>query len=305
MELLCKEFIFDHLTPSCHASTLVALPDGTVVAAWFGGTHEKHDDVQIYVARRQNGVWDPPFRVSTLEDVPHWNPVLFDTGTELLLFYKRGKTIPHWQTMLCRSTDGGVHWSEPKLLCPGDDGGRGPVKNKPIRLRDGAILAGSSIEQGPWRAFVDYSADNGATWEPSEPIPLPSPEVEAIQPTLWQDETGVHLLMRSKNKRIYRSDSPDGIHWCEAYPLCIPHNNSGIDLAKLPNSIVLCCNPVESGRTPLCLLTSPDGMDFSTALTLEDGPGEYSYPAVIYDGQKLRGTYTWRREKIVYFEAKF
>lgn len=305
MKLLCKEFIYEHLTPQCHASTLVLLADGTVVAAWFGGTREKHDDVQIYISRRVNGVWCTPFCVSTIEDVPHWNPVLFDTGDELLLFYKRGKTIQHWQTMVCRSTDGGVHWSEPKLLCPGDDGGRGPVKNKPIRLSDGSILAGSSIEQGLWRAFTDRSIDNGVTWEPSALIPLPVESVEVIQPTLWEDENGVHLLLRSKNHRVYRSDSTDGIHWCEAYPLLILHNNSGLDLVKTPNGIVLCCNPVESGRTPLCLLTSTDGMDFSPVLTMENEPGEYSYPAVIYDGEKIRGTYTWRREKIVYFEAKF
>ncbi|MGN1408796.1 MAG: exo-alpha-sialidase, partial [Eubacteriales bacterium] len=139
----------------------------------------------------------------------------------------------------------------------------------------------------------------------SELIPLPSEDTEVIQPTLWEDESGVHLLLRSKNKRIYRSDSTDGIHWGTAYPLDIPHNNSGLDLVKTPEKLVLCCNPVTEGRTPLCLLTSEDGIRFENALTLESSPGEYSYPAVIWDGEKIRGTYTWKREKIVYFEAQF
>jgi len=304
MKLLCQEFIYEENTPSCHASTLVQMGD-TTVAAWFGGTYESHDDVQIWVSRRENGIWSEPVCVSTAEDIPHWNPVLFDNGSELLLFYKRGKTIPYWQTMLTRSTDGGRSWSEPVLLCEDDNGGRGPVKNKPIRLANGSVLAGASIEQGCWRAFTDMSRDNGYTWEKSALIPLPSEDVQVIQPTLWEDETGVHLLLRSKNERVYRSDSADGIHWCEAYPLDIPHNNSGLDLVKTPKGLVLCCNPVTKERTPLCLLTSADGLHFEPALTLEKDPGEYSYPAVIRDGEKIRGTYTWKREKIVYFEAEW
>lgn len=31
-----------------HASTIECLADGTLVAAWFGGTKEKHDDVAIW-----------------------------------------------------------------------------------------------------------------------------------------------------------------------------------------------------------------------------------------------------------------
>lgn len=304
MKLLRQEFIYKENTPSCHASTLVQMGDVTV-AAWFGGTYESHDDVQIWAARRENGVWSKPVCVSTPEDIPHWNPVLFDNGKELLLFYKRGKTIPHWQTMLCRSADGGRTWSEPVLLCADDDGGRGPVKNKPIRLRNGSVLAGASMEQGCWRAFTDLSADNGYTWKKSGLIPLPSEDVQVIQPTLWEDGEGVHLLLRSRNKRVYRSDSADGIRWGMAYPLELPHNNSGLDLVKTPDGLVLCCNPVTHGRTPLCLLTSADGITFENVLTLESEPGEYSYPAVIWDGEKIRGTYTWKREKIVYFEAMF
>ncbi len=302
MKLLKKEFIYDTLTPSCHASTLVQVGN-TTLAAWFGGTRESHDDVQIYLAKRVDGCWQTPVCVSTLEEVPHWNPVLFGMGEELFLFYKRGKTIPHWQTMVRRSADGGTTWTTPTLLCPDDDGGRGPVKNKPIRLRDGSVLAGASIEQGPWRGFTDRSYDNGKTWVKSGLIPLPE-GVEVIQPTAWEDDEGIHLLLRSKNGQIYRTDSKDGTLWDMAYPLEIPHNNSGIDLVKTPHGLVLCCNPVTTGRTPLCLLTSEDGIHFREALVLEDTPGEYSYPAVIWDGEKIRGTYTWKREKIVYFEAE-
>ena len=44
-----KEFICDPLpTPNCHASTVLPLGDGSVLAAWFGGTKESSADVDIW-----------------------------------------------------------------------------------------------------------------------------------------------------------------------------------------------------------------------------------------------------------------
>jgi predicted neuraminidase len=44
-----SEFIYDTGPyPSIHATTIVETPTG-LVAAWFGGTHEKNPDVCIWV----------------------------------------------------------------------------------------------------------------------------------------------------------------------------------------------------------------------------------------------------------------
>lgn len=311
MKLLKKEFIYDPKTPvnipSCHAATLIKTDYG-ILAAWFGGTHEGHNDVQIYVARRMDddGTWSAPQCVSTVEPIPNWNPVLYDNGEEILLYYKRSKNIDSWNTMFTTSRDGGYTWSEPRRLCEHDIDGRGPVKNKPIRLSNGTILAGASFEQGPWRCFCDISADNGYTWEETPFIPVPTEDTEVIQPSLWEDEHGVHMLVRSKNKKIFRSDSTDfGKTWCTMYPIDLPNNNSGLDLVKVSdNRIILCCNPVTEGRTPLSLFESTDSGDtFVRLIDLETEPGEYSYPAVITDGKYLYGEYTWKREKMVFFQC--
>ena len=311
MKLLKKEFIYDPKTPvnipSCHAATLIKTADG-ILAAWFGGTHEGHDDVQIYVAHRSDadGTWTAPQCVSVVEPIPNWNPVLYDNGEEILLYYKRSKEIHSWNTMFTTSRDGGATWAEPRRLCEDDIDGRGPVKNKPIRLSNGTILAGASFEQGPWRCFADISSDNGYTWEQTPFLPVPTEDTEVIQPSLWEDNRGVHMLVRSKNKKIFRSDSTDfGKTWCTLYPTALPNNNSGLDLVKVAeNRIILCCNPVTEGRTPLSLFESIDSGDtFVRLFDLETEPGEYSYPAVITDGKYLYGCYTWKREKMVFFQC--
>jgi hypothetical protein len=48
-----------------HASTVLPLVDGAILAAWFGGTHEGADDVAIWCARRnRGGTWTTPERIA-------------------------------------------------------------------------------------------------------------------------------------------------------------------------------------------------------------------------------------------------
>src|SRR6266478_5736917 len=62
--IVLSEFIYESAPfPSCHASTIADV-DGALVAAWFGGTAEKHPDVGIWVARRENGKWTRPVEVA-------------------------------------------------------------------------------------------------------------------------------------------------------------------------------------------------------------------------------------------------
>ncbi|MBD2868536.1 sialidase family protein [Paenibacillus arenilitoris] len=315
-----KEYLFEEDRPfrSCHASTLVALPDGTVVAAWFGGSREGAGDVAIWASRRADGVWTEPRKLADKEGMPHWNPVLFrrDDGT-ILLFYKIGERISSWTTMVMTSPDGGLTWTEPKPLVEGDTGGRGPVKNKPIVLADGTIAAPASLEPD-WDAFVDLSIDGGDTWTRSATVPLDHGALLGkgiIQPALWESAPGtVHMLTRSTEGAVYRSDSEDGGKtWRPAYATDLPNNNSGLDLVKTDGGLLaLVYNPVrpEAGstkgpRTPLVLRLSGDnGQTWQHELLLDQGEKQYSYPAVVAMGNVLYVTYTWKRERIAFYRIE-
>lgn len=329
-----KEFIFKDGMPfeSCHASNLCVLKDGNILAAWFAGSKEGADDVAIWISKRDSGVWSFPVKTACEKQLPHWNPILFvkEDGT-VLLFYKVGRILSEWYTKLIISKDNGSTWSKPIELVEGDSGGRGPVRNKIIKLSNGNLLAPGSTENGIWKAFADISVDGGKTWVKSSDIEIKGMKymdpkniisdipvtdqsfkgAGVIQPTLWESQKGVvHALLRSTEGKIYRSDSMDsGRTWSYAYPTVLPNNNSGIDVVKLDNGVlVLAYNPVGVNwgkRTPMQLSVSFDnGITWANDLVLENEEGEYSYPAIITDGKYIYVSYTWKRKKIAFWEIK-
>lgn len=335
IEGLALEHIFGDRRPfaQCHASTLVGVPSERFLVAWFGGTHEAHPDVGIWAARRARapfeaspspGVhWSEPRQIAKVSDEAHWNPVLFplsDDGAELVLHWKVGERIRHWRTWSARSHDGGETWVDHRPLV--DDprearGGRGAVRNKPIRLDSGAWLAGASLERWRrWDVFFDRSEDGERDWQRTPLVRIDRRTFRGkglIQPTLWESEPGrVHALFRSTDGRTHRADSEDdGRSWSAAYPTDLPNNNSGLDLARLPDGVLaLACNPVPgnwAARTPLSILFSHDnGLTWPARIDLETEAGEFSYPAIIPsrdpcgDPDGLSVTYTWNRRRIAF-----
>jgi len=329
---MLKEFVMQNLpTDFCHASTVVALKQGGYMCCWFGGTHEGNPDVAVYGSRRLAGAWSKPVKLADGVEA-NWNPVLFyrDDGV-LQLFYKQGQKIAEWKTYVLLSKDDGLTWSKPVEMLPGDcSGGRGPVRNKPLRLNNGRVLAGGSTEHGIWQAFADISDDDCKTWHKSSPVAIADLEYEAgektaesdiavstqsffgrgvIQPSLWQDDNGmVHMLLRSSEGYIYRSDSHDaGETWSNAYPLSLPNNNSGLDLVRAPfdGELYLLCNPVAANwgvRSPMSLFKSTDnGCTWRRLYDFAVEKNEFSYPAIIAEAEGLTLTFTWKRENIVFF----
>lgn len=316
------DFVFGDDRPfaECHASTVVQTGKGRLLCAWFGGTREKDPDVGVWLSRFDGGTWSEPERAAKVKQVAHWNPVLFrDADGMTHLFFKVGVDEPHWSTYWTHSSDGGIQWSRPSELVPGDVGGRGPVKNKPIILADGSWLAPASLEvmkgrREIWMAFADRSADGGRTWTRSPDFSVPAVRDRrfrgpgAIQPTFWESAPGhIHALMRTGAGVVWRTESQDGgATWSPVVATGLPNNNSGIDALGLEDGrVLLVYNPVGKNwgpRTPLDLAVSTDnGTSWKTIAHIEDDPdldSEYSYPAIVRTDDGVAICYTWKRERI-------
>lgn len=77
---------------------------------------------------------------------PRWLTCYWVYSRWLMLFYKSGTGGPGWFGVMMTSGDAGQSWSEPRRL---PNGILGPMKNKPIQLEDGTMLAGEWPVDGP------------------------------------------------------------------------------------------------------------------------------------------------------------
>ena len=265
--VVAAEFIFDRPPhPQCHASTIAQTPAG-LVAAWFGGTKEKHPDVGIWLSRHANNQWSSPVEVAngiqyqrpdgSVHRHACWNPVLFqpkgvrhlfaDTLNEesssaskkvpdplpLLLFYKCGPDPGRWWGMLTTSTDGGQNWSNPRRL---PEGILGPVKNKPVELADGTLVCPSSTEHDGWRLHLETTRDAGQTWTRIGPL-NDGQAKGAIQPSiLFHGRDRWQILARDRRRvgNVWSTWSDDGGQtWSELESTGLPNPSSGTDAVTL------------------------------------------------------------------------
>jgi alpha-L-rhamnosidase len=189
--------------PQCHAGTILELPNGDLLASYFGGTRERNPDVCIWVSRKAKGSdkWEEPvlaadgvfelgtpdallagindstteasagpilpYHKGTLKRKACWNPVLYQMPDgEIILFFKIGLKVADWTGWLVRSNDGGKTWSKREPL---PKGFIGPVKNKP-ELINNRLICGSSTEGDGWRLHFEIYDLATKQWKYVGPI---------------------------------------------------------------------------------------------------------------------------------------
>jgi len=312
-----------------HASTITQAADGTLIAAWFGGTGEHAPDVKIWASRKTpRAGWSEPAIVDAghrivdgeEKEFSCWNPVLFThpDGT-VYLYYKisgltRNKGFRNWWGAVKTSRDAGKTWSKrvwlPEVSTKGDGkvflpyAGHacGPVKNRPLILPDGGLLCGASTEtEHGWRVHFEIYKPGDWTGQ-KHGVEIVGPLLggkEGIQPSFL-----VHSKDRRRLQVLTREDgsawsSDGGKSWTPVAPGPID-TSKGLHAVSLANGWhFLAFNP--DGRTPLSLARTRDGKKWETVLPVlsRDGNGKMDYPTMIQakDG-KLHIVHSWHRSNI-------
>jgi predicted neuraminidase len=89
--ILNQKIIFPLQDEHVHGPTVVELPNGDLLTAWFQGSGERWaDDVRIMGSRmtKKNSEWSEPFLLADIPGFPDINPVLFmDTKNRLWLMW--------------------------------------------------------------------------------------------------------------------------------------------------------------------------------------------------------------------------
>lgn len=124
--------IFPNQEKHVHGSSLVSLPNGDFLAAWFEGSGERTaDDVKIMGARLEKGKtkWSEPFLMADTPLLPDCNPVLFLNQQGKLFLVWIAVQANQWEQSILRfktSTDftksGPPTWSwQDNILLKPDD----------------------------------------------------------------------------------------------------------------------------------------------------------------------------------------
>lgn len=313
---VCEDFVFTKASfPECHASSLCETSRGIVVT-WFGGTEEKNKDVGIWVSYHDGKGWSSPKEWANgvqYEGLRHpcWNPVLYQPPGDAptLLFFKVGPSPDTWWGEMMVSYDRGRTFRDRRRLPQRIDG---PVRCKPILLKDGTLLCGSSTEYDGWTVhFEKIRLEDGepsGNWKRIGPINTKE-EFNAIQPTFLQHADGrLQILCRTKESVISTSYSDDqGETWSKMEATNLPNPNSGIDVVTLQDGRhLMIYNHLGSGKTGwgrrglLNLAVSDDGKKWRKVGVLEkEERAEFSYPAIIQsDDGLVHMSYTWKRQRI-------
>ena len=178
--IMKDEFLYEHtFFPEAHASTIVETRKGDLVAAYFGGTHEKDPDVCIYVNIKKKGsdVWsspilaadgvldlsDPRIKYAGLSGMNE-ETTSAEAGPVKALSEKKGFITYDYITKKSRI-------ALPKTLK------RKSCWNPVLfEMPNGELWLffkiGSSV--GDWTGWLTKSKDGGKTWSDKEPLPFNS-----------------------------------------------------------------------------------------------------------------------------------
>nr|MDO8114316.1 exo-alpha-sialidase [Candidatus Sigynarchaeota archaeon] len=283
---------------SNHGSNICEGPSGELIAVWYGGTAEKHEDVQIWMSKKFPGKdWQKPWvceKEGKTSKIPeemeeYEGKNASSEGNPVLYFEKEQKRLHLWWITIYgigskrgwstgfikykHSDDLGKTWvlrkdNRPRLL---HDFWGVMIKNVPIKLSSGDMILPSMAE---WTTYSPiYWKCTASEFKKgcldSQWKKIQTSGTDCFQPTIVELEPGhVLSLMRSTKEGKFsgvmaQMESSDygetwGMPFANKYGF--PNCNANNAMVKLKNGhLVILFNDSPKERNPLTAALSEDG----------------------------------------------
>lgn len=316
------EFLPQQSGTSVHSATVAELPNGDLLAAWYGGSNEAASDVQIFSSRLDHTTkqWTAPAVLETRQSAEAalgfrvksvGNPVLLADERGVSLFFV-SIIFGGWSggTICVKNSPDGLHWAPAKSIHTSPFLNVGMlVRAKPWRYTDGTIALPIYHELiNKWSAIARVDASGRvidlARIADSRPF---------IQPWIVPlDAARAVAFLRFSDRmpgcvNITRTDD-SGVTWSAIAGTPLVHRDSGLAGMLLGDgSLLAAYNNTAWDRRDLSLARSTDsGIHWSKPHPLERDTSpdlsvrrEYSYPFLFQSRDGLYHVlYTWQRTRI-------
>jgi predicted neuraminidase len=287
--------------PTVHCATIAELPNGDLIAAWFGGSYETAPDQILLTARydlRQER-WSAPRPLAVMEGKALGQPVFWvRKDGDIWLFFDAIQERD-WRSALPfvqRSADEGRTWSAPQRLFDYP----GLMFRSRLCFLPGRVIV-PAYDENRWESLMMISDDEGKSWRLTAPIITPQGNIHPCLVHLQGGKLLAYLRTGGRGGAIWRTLSFDGGEcWEKPEPTALPNPNSGIDLLRLRSDrLLLAYNPSAERRTPLALAVASLQEDWRPVRILEQDDHEYSYPTLLQtQNSDIHLVYTYRRQHI-------
>ena len=291
-----------------HAPSVVLLPDGRLLAAWFSGPFEASVDQVILGSYSDDGgkSWGKPI---VLQDFPHtsdFDPAFVNDQRKTFFFFSAGREnryppvhdekenvgVRSFKTYVRTSDDAGRTWTVPEAAAE-----HVYCRSNGIHLSSGELLL--PVYEIPSRASVLRSTDDGKSWQKYGAITTPA---GAGEPSLVELGSGsILMVLRTSDGFLWKALSTDkGRTWSAPVHTAIHAATTSHNIFRLHDGrLLLTLNESAPNiRTPLVFRVSADeGATWTEPVSLAEvqvphvgdrvWAREVSYPSV---AQLMDGT---------------